>query len=66
MRHIGEFILLTDGRATCYANDYLTVRERLKADYKKDPSPDYCIVQVMATVPEPTLSINSIYEGDQK
>lgn len=65
MRKNGEFILLENGKATCYANDYATVRERLIADFRTDPSPEYCIVQVMATVAKPKFpTINSVYEGD--
>ena len=59
----GKFILLKDDKATCYANDYHTVRERLRSDFQKDATPEYCIVQVVATVIKPKFpTINSIYE----
>lgn len=65
MRTNGEFILLQNGKATCYASDYKTVRERLREDFNKDPSAEYCIVQVMATVAKPKFpTINSVYEGE--
>jgi len=63
MRFNGEFILLKDGKATCYANDYHTVRGRLREDFSKDASPEYCIVQVVAVAQRPKVpTINSIYE----
>ena len=63
MRFNGEFILLKDGKATCYANDYHTVRDRLREDFSKDPAPEYYIVQIVATVPKPKFpTINSIFE----
>jgi hypothetical protein len=63
MRNNGEFILLKDGKATCYASDYHTVRGRLREDFSKDSSPEYCIVQIMATVAKPKFpTINSVYE----
>jgi hypothetical protein len=64
MRTNGEFILLKDGKAICYASDYGTVRTRLVTEFNKDYAPEYCIVQVMATVPKPKAPpINSIYES---
>jgi hypothetical protein len=66
MRKNGDFILLKNGVATCYASDYATVRGRLIDDFSKDPSPEYCIVQIMATVAKPKVpAINSIYEETQ-
>lgn len=65
MRKNGEFILLKNNTATCYASDYLTVRERLIADFSKDSSPVYLIVQVMGIVEKPKFpTINSVYEGE--
>jgi hypothetical protein len=65
MRKNGEFILLQNGKATCYASDYRTVRERLREDFNKDPAAEYCIVQVMGTVEKPKFpTINSVYEGE--
>ena len=66
MRKNGEFILLRDGKATCYANDYASVRGRLRDDFSKDSSPEYLIVQIMGTVAKPKFpTINSVYEGDR-
>jgi hypothetical protein len=63
MRTNGEFILLKDGKATCYASDYNTVRGRLREDFSKDASPEYCIVQVVAVAQRPKFpTINSIFE----
>lgn len=63
MRTNGEFILLKDGVAICYAFDYPTVRTRLVNEFESDPAREYCIVQVMATVPKPKApTIKSIYE----
>jgi hypothetical protein len=63
MRFNGEFILLKDGKATCYANDYHSVRGRLREDFRKDATSEYCIVQVVAVAQRPTIpTINSIYE----
>lgn len=66
MRKNGEFILLKNGMATCYASDYQTVRGRLHEDFNKDPAAEYCIVQVMATVAKPKFpTINSVYETQE-
>jgi hypothetical protein len=63
MRANGDFILLKDGNATCFASDYSTVRGRLREDFSKDPAPEYYIVQIVATVPKPKFpTINSIFE----
>lgn len=61
----GEFILIKNGTATCYAVEYRTVRNRLREDFNKDPSAEYCIAQVMGTVERPKFpTINSVYEGE--
>lgn len=64
MRRNGEFILLIDGSANCYASDYETVRGRLNEQYLKNPAREFVITQVVGTVDKPAPPvIHSVYES---
>jgi hypothetical protein len=57
----GDFVLLIDGNANCYA-DYPTIVERLNSEYPKRPASEFLIKQIVGTVDKPTKPvINCIY-----
>jgi hypothetical protein len=61
MKH-GEFILLQDGRAICYASDFDTTIERLNQQYEKHPASEFIITQVVGTVDKPKVPVvHSVY-----
>lgn len=62
MHDCGEFILLQNGNAACYATAFSTIRQRLSELFKKDPSAEYLITQVVGTVEKPAKPvIHSVY-----
>lgn len=61
----GEFILLQEGKAVCYARDYDTIMGRLKELFAKNASVEYIITQVVGTVDRPkTPVVHSVYGGN--
>jgi hypothetical protein len=58
----GDFVLLIDGNANCYASDYPTIVDRLNSEYPKRPASEFLITQIVGTVNKPTKPvINCIY-----
>jgi hypothetical protein len=61
-RRNGEFILLQDGVAKCYASDYQIILDRLNELFSKEPAADYIITQVVGTVDKPKPPVvHSVY-----
>ncbi len=58
----GEFILLQNGMAKCYASDYQTILGRLNELFRKEPASEYLITQVVGTVDKPKPPVvHSVY-----
>jgi hypothetical protein len=63
MKKHGEFILLMDGKAVCYASDFETIKSRLNELYAKNPASDFIITQIVGTVDKPTVPvIHCVYD----
>jgi hypothetical protein len=61
-RKHGDFVLLIDGNASCYASDYRTIVDRRNSDYPKRPAAEFLILQIVGTADKPTRPvINCIY-----
>lgn len=62
MRPHGSFVLLIDGKATCYASDYDIIIARLNDRYATNPASEFLITQVVGTVDRPTKPVvHSVY-----
>jgi hypothetical protein len=57
MRGHGDFVLLIDGNANCYASDYGTIIERLHQQYEKNPAREFLITQIVGTVDKPKAPV---------
>jgi hypothetical protein len=62
MRAHGDFVLLIDGNANCYAYDYDIIIGRLNEQYEKNPAREFIITQIVGTVDKPkTPVVHSVY-----
>jgi hypothetical protein len=57
MRRHGDFVLLIDGNANCYASDYDTIIGRLNEQYEKNPAREFLITQIVGTVDKPKVPV---------